>query len=162
MAWAHICDAHFHSTDFESAVRAMLEAIRTAGAGDRPRRAAQFGGLLRRERNHARTLLASALMQELGIEPTQHVGRMIMRLTFNTAASTAWLDKFALPGRDASVKHMDRAREVLGGHPEIVRQYARRYAWFCRELKRHVRRLRGDAATAPSASPSSGRRRAGP
>lgn len=157
--WIYLCREHFKSADFEQTARDLLRAIREASEIERPRVAAQYGGFLRRERSHARVLLAGALMRDLAIEPTQHVASMIMLQAFDMAASTAELDRFALPGRDASVKHMDRARAIVDGNPLVVARYALRYLWFCDELKQQIARLRG-RRPAPSSSSAGRRRRA--
>lgn len=148
--WMGLCQRHFTAPAFEATVRQLLDAIRHASsATERARRAAELGGFLRRERSHARMLLAAALMKDLAIEPTQHVASVVMSKAFGTAASTASLDAFALPGRDASEKHMTEARIALARCPEQVEAYGNRYSWYCRELKKHIARLRAAGTSHP-------------
>lgn len=129
---------------FTATVVGMLRDIRGASPKDRPACSASFGGFVRNCRTHIRIVLARAVIEQLGITPTQHVASFVMKWLFGVAASTTTLDWFfADPGRNASVKHMKQARVLLGARGDQVSRYQGLYQWYCAELQRRIGRIRG-------------------
>lgn len=156
--WKAISLAHFEDTKFRRAAADFLQAIWEASEKDKPRKAAEFGGFMRRQRTMARLVLADALMTELGIVQTQHVANLVMTFTFGTAARTAVLDRFAEPGRDAGDKYTKPARASLARRPDLVLHFSQLYNWFCQELKNQIRKIRRATWAAWAASADAAQR----
>jgi hypothetical protein len=145
--WMRSKEALFRSVNFEKLVGVYLEAVHSATTRrDRHAAAGQFGGFLRRLRAEIRLSLTRDLLDELAIEPTQHVAFYVMSTAFSLTARTADLDKFAKPGRDASEKHMHAARHAVFSQPQTVRRYGVLYEWYCKRLAFHLARIKNSSS----------------
>lgn len=156
--WIARCEGRFGSVEFVKTATAHLEAIRTApDLRERAREAGRFGGFVRGMLSLARVELAEALIQELAVEPTQHVAFMLMKRAFSQAAETATLNQFAKPGRDASEKHMDAARAAATKRPDVIARYRKMYVWYDKRLDAVIGALRAKARKQPLPGPGGAR-----
>jgi hypothetical protein len=142
--WKRLFINALRDLDHVAAIKFHLEMIRTAETlPERQAAAGAYGGFRRVSRSWARCKLAGAMMDQLHITPTLHVAKFVMQKTFGQAAANDELDRrFAKRGRDATVKFMDEAREILAQRPDQVARYSGLYAWFCRAEKSECNRLR--------------------
>jgi hypothetical protein len=145
--WKRLVTNRHENVKFRRFMRSYIAEISEAAEADDikafPRAVAYWGGFLRRERMGARITLAGELMAQLQIVPTLHVAKWVMRQTFGQAASNAVLDRvFAIPGRDATEKHMDAARSTLHQHQWQVARYRGLYRWYIAALRRTARQVK--------------------
>lgn len=141
--WIRQFRAELSDGDFKSLVLSHLNSIRSAPPKDRPAEAARFGGFLRSCRCSCRIKLAQSLIQELKITSTLHVAKYVMRHAFGEAVSNDDLKGyFARSGRDSTEKYMDDARRKVIAHPILVEQHARLYEFYCKALKKAVKKLK--------------------
>lgn len=139
--------------EFTGNVEWHMRAIRAAAAaGDVSTRqscAAHYRAFLAADRGEVRATLTRAIIDELGIVTTQHVGAYIMRTCFRMGMGCDLLDHyFAVPGRDASVKYMRPARRALASRPDLALRYAALYRWYCKAQAKQAQRLKGSSRQA--------------